>query len=108
MTGRESQALVPIYEPRITHQTHMVLNAFLVDPMRELSGSDLLDSISLSSGTLYPILMRLQQAKWLESRREDVDPRAVGRPRRRLYRITPTGLARASALRAEVFGAIPT
>jgi PadR family transcriptional regulator PadR len=97
----------PDYEPRITHQTHRVLNAFLADPLRELSGADLIDGIGLSSGTLYPILMRLAQAKWLESRRENIDPKVAGRPARRLYRITPTGLARASALRAEAFGAIP-
>lgn len=85
----------------------MVLNSFLVDPMRELSGADLLENIALSSGTLYPILMRLEKAKWLESRREAMPAKTGGRPRRRVYRITPTGLARASALRAEVFGAVP-
>lgn len=92
-------------EPQITHQTHLVLNAFLTDPMKELCGADLLDQIGLASGTLYPILMRLEEAKWLTSRQEDVEPSRVGRPRRRLYRITPTGLQRTRSLRAEIFGA---
>lgn len=92
------------YEPQITHQTHLVLNAFLADPTRELCGADLLDQIGLASGTLYPILMRLEEAKWLTSRQEDVEPARVGRPRRRLYRITPTGLQRARSLRAEILG----
>jgi DNA-binding PadR family transcriptional regulator len=72
--------------------------------MREVSGADIMDSIGLASGTLYPILMRLEEAKWLRSRLEDVDPVKVGRPRRRLYRITPNGVARANELRAEILG----
>jgi len=50
-----------------------------------------MESTGLSSGTLYPILMRLDEAGWLESRWEKVDPARVGRPRRRLYRITALG-----------------
>ena len=50
----------------------------------------------LASGTLYPILLRLESAGWLASRWESVDPSEAGRPRRRLYRITPGGLRRAS------------
>lgn len=92
------------YEPHITHQTHLVLNAFLVDPTKELCGADLLDQIGLASGTLYPILMRLEEARWLTSRQEDVEPSRVGRPRRRLYRITPTGLQKTRSLRAEILG----
>ena len=99
----------PKYEPRITHQTHLVLNAFIADPTKELSGSDLMDGAGLASGTLYPILIRLEEAKWLKSRLEDTNPVAKGRgrPPRRLYRITSVGLARANALREEVFGALP-
>jgi PadR family transcriptional regulator PadR len=95
------------YEPRITHQTLVVLNEFLIDPTRELSGSDLLDRVRVASGTLYPILMRLEEAKWLRSHQEDVDPSDVGRPRRRLYRITSTGLARTRSLRSEILGGLP-
>jgi hypothetical protein len=40
------------------------------------------------SGTLYPIMLRLETAGWFVSRREAVDPAHVGRPRRRLYRLT--------------------
>ena len=57
----------------------------------ELSGADIARSIHLSSGTLYPILTRLEQAKWIESRWELGDPRELGRPRRRLYQITALG-----------------
>jgi PadR family transcriptional regulator, regulatory protein PadR len=77
-------------------QTLKVLEAFLDEPTDELSGADVLKRSGIASGTLYPILLRLEAAGWFVSRWEAVDPASVGRPRRRLYRLTPTGLARAS------------
>lgn len=62
----------------------------------EISGADIQHTTGLSSGTLYPILLRLEQAGWLSSRWEQVNPAEVGRPRRRFYLITPTGLAKSS------------
>jgi PadR family transcriptional regulator len=47
----------------------------------------------LSSGTLYPILLRFEQARLLESEWESGDPREMGRPRRRLYHLTLSGRA---------------
>jgi DNA-binding PadR family transcriptional regulator len=60
------------------------------------------DSRKLTShGTLYKALGRLEAAGLLESTWEDPDEAAeAGRPRRRLYTVTPTGaeqLARAVA-----------
>jgi PadR family transcriptional regulator, regulatory protein PadR len=81
---------------RMSLQTLRVLEAFLEDPHRELAGSDVQKRSSLASGTLYPILLRLESAGWFVSRWENINPADVGRPRRRLYRLTPTGLARAS------------
>jgi PadR family transcriptional regulator, regulatory protein PadR len=77
-------------------QTLRVLEAFLEDPTRELSGADIQKRSALASGTLYPILLRLESARWFVSRWEAVDPVRAGRPRRRLYRMTPGGLASAS------------
>ena len=51
----------------------------------------------ISPGTLYPILLRLESAGWFVSRWENIDPSAVGRPRKRFYRLTASGLAQASA-----------
>lgn len=45
------------------------------------------------SGTIHPILARLEQAGWLESRWEEIDPSEKGRPRRRYYRFTSDGAA---------------
>ena len=81
---------------RLSLQTLRVLEAFLDDPAEPLSGADVRKRGHLTSGTLYPILLRLESAGWLASRWEQVDPATVGRPRRRLYRLTSSGLRRAS------------
>jgi PadR family transcriptional regulator len=81
---------------RMSLQTLRVLEAFLENPAQELAGADVQKRGQLASGTLYPILLRLEAAGWFVSRWESVDPSQVGRPRRRLYRLTSSGLARAS------------
>jgi PadR family transcriptional regulator, regulatory protein PadR len=80
---------------RISLQTLRVLESFLENVSEELAGADVQKRSGLASGTLYPILLRLESAGWFVSRWERVDPAAMGRPQRRLYRFTPTGLARA-------------
>ena len=81
---------------RMSLQTLKVLEAFLENPSDELSGAEVLQRGQLASGTLYPILLRLETAGWFVSRWESIDPSSAGRPRRRFYRLTPTGLRRAS------------
>jgi PadR family transcriptional regulator, regulatory protein PadR len=81
---------------RMSLQTLRVLEAFLENPTDQLSGSDVHQRCGIASGTLYPILLRLESAGWFVSRWEAVDPSAAGRPRRRLYRLTSTGLRRAT------------
>ena len=81
---------------RMSLQTMRVLEAFLENPTDELAGADVQKRSGLASGTLYPILLRLESAGWFVSRWEKVDPSSAGRPRRRFYRLTPNGLARAS------------
>ncbi len=77
-------------------QTLRALEAFLENPADQLSGADVQKRCGLASGTLYPILLRLEAAGWFVSQWESIDPSSAGRPRRRLYRLTPGGLARAS------------
>lgn len=85
-----------IRDVRMSLQTLRVLEAFLENPTAELAGADVQQRGKLASGTLYPILLRLEAAGWFVSRWEAVDPAQVGRPRRRLYRLTSSGLARSS------------
>jgi DNA-binding PadR family transcriptional regulator len=60
-------------------------------PEVELAGAEICRNIMGLSGTVHPILMRLEKAGWLESRWENVNPSEAGRPRRRLYKLTPLG-----------------
>ena len=92
---------------RISLQTLRVLEAFLTDPTKPLSGSEVHQRCGIASGTLYPILLRLESAGWFTSRWETVDPAVAGRPRRRLYRFTSTGLKRCSEVFASFNRAVP-
>jgi DNA-binding PadR family transcriptional regulator len=92
---------------RISLQTLRVLEAFLENATEQLSGADVQKRSGLASGTLYPILLRLEAAGWFVSRWEAIDPASAGRPRRRLYRLTPGGLARASQIFASFGRGVP-
>ena len=78
---------------RLTRTTTRTLYAFLEAPRSWRYGYDLMKAASLSSGTLYPLLARLAEDGWLESRWEESEH--PGRPPRQLYRLTATGRARA-------------
>jgi PadR family transcriptional regulator, regulatory protein PadR len=88
--------------PRMTIPTQLVLRALLEDPTRELYGVEVGAAAGLPSGTVHPILARLEGLRWLESRWEEIDTRAAGRPARRYYRLTADGVhwARAALARA--------
>jgi len=75
-------------QPKATRATKKVLTAFMDRPGEELHGFALLSETGLRSGTLYPLLIRLENLGWLQSRWEEND--APG-PRRRLYRLTGMG-----------------
>lgn len=78
--------------PRLTEPTLRVLGAILSSGLEEISGAEVANTTKLASGTLYPILLRLEQAKWLKSRWESESPQELGRPRRRLYSVTALGV----------------
>lgn len=75
----------------MTPQTLKVLMVLMENSRGELSGAEIGKTAKLQTGTLYPILMRLEQAGWLESRWEVEEPQLLGRPRRRFYRVTTLG-----------------
>jgi PadR family transcriptional regulator len=75
----------------MTRATQLVLRAFVADPGREMYGLRVGQEAGLASGTIHPILARLEACGWLESWWEDLGQQAVGRPRRRFYRLTPDG-----------------
>ena len=89
-------------DPRMSHQTLRVLRVFLQQPKEGVAGSDIWKQTRMLSGTLYPILIRLERSGWLESQWEQLDPSDAGRPRKRLYRLTGLGYSKASEVLAEL------
>jgi DNA-binding PadR family transcriptional regulator len=76
----------------MTLQVQMVLAEMLGDPSESRYGLDICESTGLPSGTIYPILARLERVGWVESDWEDPEAHiAEGRPRRRYYRLTREG-----------------
>lgn len=74
---------------RRSPQTLAVLSALSRSSQRWQYGYDLLRETGLKSGTLYPILARLQQGGWLEQRWQKAS--GPGRPPRHLYRLSRQG-----------------
>jgi DNA-binding PadR family transcriptional regulator len=64
---------------------------FMKNPALGLAGSDIWRETGVWSGTLYPMLARLEGVGWLRSEWEAVDPSEIGRPRKRIYKITAVG-----------------
>jgi PadR family transcriptional regulator, regulatory protein PadR len=89
-------------QPRMTLPTQHVLRVLLVDRNQECYGLQIGEDAGLPSGTVHPILARLERVGWVTSRWEDIDPRSEGRPARRYYRLTSEGaeLARDGLARA--------
>ena len=79
---------------RHSDQTRAVLSELAADPAVDRYGYELSKATGLASGTLYPILMRLEQRGLLEARWE------VSTRPRHVYRLTRDGLATAKAVRA--------
>ncbi|MGH3936310.1 MAG: PadR family transcriptional regulator [Pseudonocardiaceae bacterium] len=89
--------------PRMTLPTQLVLRAMLAEPTQEMYGLQICQAAELSSGTIHPILVRLEGCGWLESRWEDIDPAKQGRPRRRYYRLSAEGTEGARNALARVY-----
>jgi PadR family transcriptional regulator, regulatory protein PadR len=75
----------------LSPQTIKVLSALASSSRDGLSGAEIAKDTRLPSGTLYPILIRLEEAGWLQSRWEAESPVVLGRPRRRFYWVTAQG-----------------
>ena len=88
--------------------TQAVLRFLLEEPGSERYGLEIGDAAGLPSGTIHPILARLERLGWVESRWEVVDPSEVGRPARRYYRLTTDGVEQARAGLARAYRPRPT
>jgi DNA-binding PadR family transcriptional regulator len=91
---------------KLTGPLERVLRVLVADPTMPHYGYDLMKAAKLPSGTLYPMLARLQQEGLVDSEWEDPRPDTGGRPPRKYYQLTAEGarvarleLARVSAAR---------
>jgi DNA-binding PadR family transcriptional regulator len=84
--------------PRISPETLRVLQSFLARATDWRYGYELSRETGLKSGTLYPILMRLEKCGLLEARWVTTQE---GVPPRHTYRLTPNGLELARTQLAE-------
>lgn len=80
---------------RMTREVARVLHRFLEEPGTPRYGFALMELTGLSSGTLYPILARLERVGWLVRETEAIDASEGGRLPRKLYRLTPGGASAA-------------
>jgi PadR family transcriptional regulator PadR len=76
---------------RLSQQSLKVLRFLMETPREGRSGAEMSKATKVGSGTLYPMLARLEAAGWLTSEWELIDPSEAGRPRRRFYKLTAVG-----------------
>ncbi len=89
---------------KLTGPLERVLRAFLADASARHYGYDLMKAAGLASGTLYPMLARLEDQGLVTSQWEPQREDSGGRPPRKYYQLTGEGarvarleLAQASA-----------
>lgn len=79
----------------MTLQTQLVLRMLLRNARSEHYGLEIAKALGLPTGTIYPILARLEASAWVESDWETIDEVAEGRRKRRYYRLTTFGAMQA-------------
>jgi PadR family transcriptional regulator PadR len=86
---------------RVTEPTLDVLEVLLhaSGANVEMYGWAIMRMVKRSGPTVYGVLDRLEDAGWVSGRWEE-QPGIEGRPRRRYYRLTPTGVPAARGLLA--------
>jgi PadR family transcriptional regulator, regulatory protein PadR len=85
---------------RVTAAILDVLEVLIASSGVGCHGFAIAKDVKRPTGSVYPILARLERAGWLESYWES-EQSDHGRPRRRLYSLTPDGLLAARDLLAE-------
>src|SRR5881392_2690393 len=78
--------------PRVTRHTERVLAFLLSDAATPRYAREIAEAVGVPRRTLYPILSRLENAGWLRSELEQIDPVVEGRAARRYVTLTSEGL----------------
>ena len=99
MVNRNSYKSRAKFPERVTPQFSTVLNILVSSSKNKTTGYDIMRETGLNSGTVYPILHRMEEAGWLKSKWESVES-PIYRPFRRrvVLQITAKGLANGKKL----------
>jgi PadR family transcriptional regulator PadR len=93
------------YSVKMTGPVQQVLRAMLEDAAVPRYGLEISKQAGLETGTLYPVMARLEGVGWVESHWEDPELSiSDGRPRRRYYQLTRDGAEQARVALAEISG----
>jgi PadR family transcriptional regulator, regulatory protein PadR len=107
MSRFDSLEVLMVGKIRISGPTLKLLRFLLENPRQSQSGAAISKGTGLGSGTMYPLLQRLEIAKWIDGEWENVDPAGVGRPKRRFYKLTRSGQAEAVKVLQNYHVAVP-
>src|SRR5688572_12147533 len=88
--------------PNTSTQTALLLSTLLNTPAEWKHGYGLSQLTGIKSGTLYPLLIRLTEQGFLESKWQETQ--RPGAPPRHMYRLTPSGRAFARERRYDSLG----
>ena len=86
---------------RMSAPTLKLLKFMIESPQEGRSGAEISKATKVGSGTMYPLLQRLEMANWIAGEWENIDPSDAGRPKRRFYKLTPVGQVGARGALAE-------
>jgi DNA-binding PadR family transcriptional regulator len=92
---------------KLTKPLERVLRVFLADVSARRYGYDLMKAARLPSGTLYPMLARLQDQGLVTSEWEPPPADANGRPPRKYYQLTGEGIRVARLELAQAASDVP-
>lgn len=73
---------------RLTHTSALILKVISAGSNY---GFDIMERTGLQSGTVYPVLRRLEQSGLIHSKWEPGEAQELQRPQRRYYRLTRAG-----------------
>ena len=82
-----------LYGRRRVPMSHRRVMLALLTDLPRLSGYPLSRLAQTGSGTVYPVLARLEKLGWVEGEWEYPNPLPDGQGQRRFYRLTPAGKA---------------
>lgn len=83
--------LIMVRKRQPSKQMRLLLDSLSAQRQQWRHGYDLMKETGLSSGTLYPLLMRMTDQGLVEA--EWREPAQPGRPARHAYRLTAAGFA---------------